>query len=229
MTLPQSRYRQEQFHEFQAITLPVVDPDPELVSAWRAKYGRLGLTHIPDPYVLILFYHADRFDLLATGYWWLSPTPERPSIGFGSVAPRAVIWAHLCHRASGQSFLLFNTHIDHHCTGPMVALCRERFASFATASLPHLFIGDFNFNPTMPEYALLMQDSWQDAHTVLNVSEVATFLYDQPEQMPGGRIDHILYRGQGLISLTWSRLLSPDPERRVSDHDPVFVQFGVAG
>jgi endonuclease/exonuclease/phosphatase (EEP) superfamily protein YafD len=50
-------------------------------------------------------------------------------------------------------------------------------------------------------------------------------LYDLPELMPAGRIDHVLYRGQGLVPVAWARLISPDSDRRLSDHDPVHVQF----
>jgi hypothetical protein len=46
-------------------------------------------------------------------------------------------------------------------------------------------------------------------------------MYDLPHLMPGGCMDHILYQDDGLVSQNWARLLSPDPHRRVSDHDPV--------
>ncbi len=45
--------------------------------------------------------------------------------------------------------------------------------------------------------------------------------------MPGGRIDHILYRSSGLLPQLWTRLVSPHPTQRLSDHDPVLVQFAV--
>jgi endonuclease/exonuclease/phosphatase family metal-dependent hydrolase len=225
VTNTQRHFLETALSDFTALKLPVVNPDPALVEAWRAKYAIYGLPDIPNPYELLLFYRTSEFALVASGHWWLSPTPERPSIGFGNVAPRAVLWAHLYHRPSGLAFICFNTHIDHRCPDPMVALCRQRFTHFLPLNVPLIFMGDFNFNPTSTNYALLHSDSWLDPHQVAEAAEVPTFLYDTPHLMPGGRIDHILYRGHGLAPLSWSRLLSPDPLRRVSDHDPVLVCF----
>ena len=225
VTTTQRRFLETALSDFSVLTVPVVDADPALVTAWRAKYAVYGLPDIPNPYELLLFYRTTEFALIASGHLWLSPTPERPSIGFGNVAPRAVLWAHLCHRPSGLAFICFNTHIDHRCPDPMVALCRQRFADFLPLNVPLIFIGDFNFNPATANYALLHSDGWLDPHQVAEAAEVPTFLYNTPDLMPGGRIDHILYRGHGLDPLAWSRLASPDPSRRMSDHDPVLVRF----
>jgi len=222
----QFQYLQEQLPEFTALAVPVIDPDPELLSTWQAKYAKYGLPLIPNPYEIILFYRTAVFEPLASGHWWLSPTPDRPSIGFGNVAPRVVLWAHLRYSASRQEFLIFNTHIDHRCTRPMVELCREKLAAFTTQVLPLIFAGDFNFNPTDSNYALLINDGWRDSHEDTSAPEEATILYDLPT-MPSGRIDHILYRGDKLVPQSWRRLFSPDHEKRLSDHDPVHVRFSL--
>lgn len=227
VTSRQFQFLQAQLPEFTALTVPVIDPDPVLLSAWHAKYARYGLPDIPNPYELILFYRTEDFDSPASGYWWLSPTPDRPSIGFGNVAPRAIMWTHLRHSLSKREFIAFNTHIDHRCTRPMVDLCRERFTEFITRNLPLIFMGDFNFNPTDPDYKMLISDGWQDSHNVSTTSEERTILYDLPHLMPSGRIDHILYRGNGLVPQAWTRLLPPESEQRISDHDPVHVWFSL--
>ncbi|HRQ37470.1 MAG TPA: endonuclease/exonuclease/phosphatase family protein [Chloroflexota bacterium] len=224
VTPRQLRFFQEQLPEFVAVTVPVIDPDPELQATWHTKYARYGLPVVPDPYELVLFYRADFFEVVDSGYWWLSPMPERPSIGFGNVAPRAVLWAHLQYRHNGRDLIIFNTHIDHRSPRPMVELCRERLANFMGRAPSLVFMGDLNFDPDDANFALLMQDGWRDAHEVVAAPESATFLYDLPD-IPGGRIDHILYRGEGLTPQRWVRLASPDPARRISDHDPVCVQF----
>jgi endonuclease/exonuclease/phosphatase family metal-dependent hydrolase len=226
VTPRQLEFLQAQLPEFAALTVPVNDPTPDLLATWQAKYAKFGLPQIPSPYEIILFYRTDTLEPLATGHWWLSPTPDRPSIGFGNTAPRVVLWAQMRQRASSREFFIFNTHIDHRCTRAMVDLCREKFVVFASRSSPLILTGDLNFNSADSNYQLLLDDGWRDSHEVAATSETATFLYDLPN-IPGGRIDHILYRGDGLRSQAWARLLPPTPEQRVSDHDPVYVCFSM--
>lgn len=224
VTPRQLQFLQMQFPEFTALTVPVTNPAPDLLAAWQAKYQQFGFPEIPSPYEIILFYRTEAFDLLSSGYWWLSPTPDVPSIGFGNIAPRVVLWAHLHHAASDQKFVLFNTHLDHRSTNAMVELCRQKFAEFEANYSSLLLIGDLNFNEKDPNYDLLITDGWNDSHKSALEDNSSTFLYNRPG-MPGGRIDHILYRSDEFIPKTWSRLVPPASNPRISDHDPVHVDF----
>jgi endonuclease/exonuclease/phosphatase family metal-dependent hydrolase len=224
VTPRQFAFWQAQLPEFTALTVSPDNPDPGLLAAWRAKYGPFGFDAIPSPYEIILFYRTELFKQRATGHWWLSPTPDRLSIGFGNSAPRVVLWACLVHRASGRSFYIFNTHLDHRCIPSMVQVCREQFRAFSTADVPLMFMRDLNFNPDDPNYSQLAADGWRDSHSTGARTDCPTFLSDHPD-IPSGRIDHILYRGDGLKPQSWARLHSPDPTRRLSDHDPVCVRL----
>jgi endonuclease/exonuclease/phosphatase family metal-dependent hydrolase len=223
----QFQFLQTQFSEFTALTVPIINPTPDLLTAWQAKYEKFGLPQIPSSHEIILFYRNDTFDLLSTGHWWLSPTPDIPSIGFGNTAPRVVLWAHLHHIPSRKEFIIFNTHIDHRCTNAMVDLCRKKFAVFAE-NIPSLFlIGDLNFNEQDANYALLMTDGWSDSHPGAHEANSSTYLYNLPK-IPSGRIDHILYRSYEFTPKMWNRLLPSTSNQRVSDHDPVHVEFQVS-
>jgi endonuclease/exonuclease/phosphatase family metal-dependent hydrolase len=226
VTPRQLTFLQAQLPEFTSLTVPIIDPDPDLITSWHNKYASYGLPEIPSPYEIVLFYHNEYFELLKNGHWWLSPTPDRPSIGFGNTAPRLVLWSNLRHRSSGHEFTIFNTHIDHRCTREMVELCRSKFGDFSNFASSQIFIGDLNFNPNDLNYQLLLDDGWLDSHAVASDTNTATFLYDLPG-IPGGRIDHILYRSHLLTPITWHRLASPVPDRRISDHDPVYTRFRV--
>jgi endonuclease/exonuclease/phosphatase family metal-dependent hydrolase len=226
VTPRQLQFLQMQFSEFTALTVTVDNPTSDLLTAWQAKYQQFGFSEIPSPYEIILFYRTGAFDLLSTGHWWLSPTPDIPSIGFGNTAPRVLLWAHLHHLASNREFVIFNTHIDLRCTNAMIEVCRKKFAEFAEHYSSLFFIGDLNFNEKDSNYNLLIADGWSDSHDAAHESDSSTFLYNRPD-MPGGRIDHILYRGREFIPKTWSRLLPSASHERISDHDPVHVEFQV--
>jgi endonuclease/exonuclease/phosphatase family metal-dependent hydrolase len=221
----QQTFLQAHLPHLTPLTVPVNNPDPALVVAWQAKYGKYGLPDVPNPYELMLFYNPAEFNCLSSGYWWLSPTPGRPSIGFGNVAPRAVLWGQFCQVETGQELVVLTTHIDHRCIEPMVDLCLERIRPLLLPTRPVIWLGDFNFNPTTPSYSLLSQQGWRDAHHCAITPAERTILYDLPHLMPSGRIDHIFYQGEGLTAQAWRTLASPHPEKRVSDHDPVWAHF----
>src|SRR3546814_18126337 len=61
----------------------------------------------------MLGYRPDRFSLLGSGTFWLSPTPDTPSKGWDAALPRIATWARLKDRSAAQNFLVVNTHFDH--------------------------------------------------------------------------------------------------------------------
>ena len=215
----QCAFFQSQLLEFSAITVTEsTTQDEALLQAVRETYG---LHSLPSPHEVVLFFRTHEFDQISTGYWWLSPTPDIPSVGFvGNIFPRVVLWVQLRHRPSRQELIIFNTHLDFRCTLPMVELCREKLAAFTRRGLPLIFMGDFNFTPTHDDYALLTGDGWHDAHVASSTTSEAT-------HVNGRRIDHIFYRGAGVTPQTWTQLFSPDPQRSLSDHHPVYVRFRV--
>src|SRR5437764_4836016 len=61
-----------------------------------------------------LMFRKDRFELIESGQYWLSETPEQvASKGWDAALPRIVTWAKLKDRASGRPLLWINTHWDH--------------------------------------------------------------------------------------------------------------------
>jgi endonuclease/exonuclease/phosphatase family metal-dependent hydrolase len=214
----QFAFFQAHFPEFRALTVPeTTTQDEVLLKVLRETFN---LPNIPTPHEVVLFFRTQEFDHLATGHWWLSPTPDTPSLGFGGIFPHAVLWGHLRHRPSGQEVMIFNTHLDRHCPLPMAVLCCEQIAAVAHRDLPCIFLGDFNVTPTHDAYALLIGDGWHDAH-------VASASPSEATHLDGRRIDHIFYRGAGLTPQTWTQLFSPELQRPLSDHYPVSVRFRV--
>ena len=180
VTPRQLQFLQTQLSQFAALTVPVSNPTEELKAAWQAKYEEVGLPQIPSPYEIILFYRIDALNVISTGHWWLSPTPDVPSIGFGNIAPRVVLWAQVRHKASAREFVLFNTHIDHRSPHPMIGLCRKNFEVFAEKHASLIFMGDFNLNEKDSSYDLLIADGWRDSFQASPGGDSATFLYNLP-------------------------------------------------
>ncbi len=60
-----------------------------------------------------IYYQAEQFNLLQSGTFWLSTTPEKPSVGWDAALPRVCTYGLFEKKSDGQKFWVFNTHFDH--------------------------------------------------------------------------------------------------------------------
>lgn len=99
----------------------------------------------------------DRFDVVAGGTFWLSPTPsEAGSVGWDAALPRIATWARL-DDARGPTFTVVNTHFDHvgeTARRESAALIAERAPRLAEGG-PLVVTGDMNATPDTDAYAAL--------------------------------------------------------------------------
>lgn len=215
----------------QADLIGLQEPSPKQVQylsqalpEYRERHFVDGKKEYTDVALLV---HAGRWEELDHGWWWLSPTPEKPSTGFGNTLPRLVVWVKLRHRASGRELVFFNTHFDN--TAPsqerMAELCEQKLAPFVESGLPLVFLGDFNTHQTRGDYPRLTAHGWRDAYLAAPQASPDGRDENVPTMDNGKRIDHIFYRGEGFKALEWRRLESPDPARRLSDHWPVLARL----
>lgn len=175
-----------------------------------------------------LLFRREMFDKLEHGHWWLSPTPDRVSVGFGNTLPRLVVWGKFKHRPSGRELFVFNTHFDNSMPSQvkMAELCQKQLAPFAEQGLPMLFLGDFNTSQTRGDYATLTSNGWKDSYLASEKASADGRDDNVPTMVEGsGRIDHIFYHGDAWQPLAWRRLESPDEKKPLSDHYPVLARF----
>ena len=60
-----------------------------------------------------IVYDPARFEALDSGTFWLSKTPDRPSMDWGVNFHRICTWGKFRHRESGAEFFIYNVHFDH--------------------------------------------------------------------------------------------------------------------
>jgi len=112
-------------------------------------YGELGLGRgggSKGEYSAIL-YRTSRVEVGASGTFWLSDTPERPSRHWGNRYLRICTWAHLRDTRSGRMFYVYNTHLDHQsqpAREKSVRLIVQRIGERDGQQDPVVLTGDFN-------------------------------------------------------------------------------------
>ena len=96
---------------------------------------------------MLIFYRTSRFEKLADGNFWLSPTPDKPGLGWDAACNRTCTWIKLRDKITKKVFYHFNTHLDH-----MGKVAREEspklilknMAEINKENLPLILTGDFN-------------------------------------------------------------------------------------
>jgi len=94
-----------------------------------------------------IFWKESVLELLDSGTFWLSDTPEKPGTSFkGAMFPRICTWARFRVRATGAEFYHFNTHLDHKAPEPRrksAKLILRRMDEIAKGA-PAFLTGDLN-------------------------------------------------------------------------------------
>lgn len=143
-----------------------------------------------------IFYRTDKFDLLDHGDFWLSETPDVPSIGWDAVLPRICTWGHFRYKDTGFEFLFFNLHMDHIGKQARVEsafLVQQKMEELGKG-LPAILTGDFNVDQRHSSYDALvskgvLEDSYEkaDFRYALN----GTFNNYATGNYTDSRIDHV--------------------------------------
>ena len=182
-----------------------------------------------------LMYRRQRFELVDSGWFWLSQTPQQPgSMGWDAACPRIATWARLRPREMPARMLrVINVHLDHQGILARAASAQllRRWAA-ANAGEPLIVTGDFNCGPDSQPYRALL-DPGTDGIRLRDAGrsdsqpgpDEGTYhaFTGQPQS---GRIDWILASDD-------FRVLSADIDRTSfnahypSDHFPVWAELSL--
>ena len=121
------------------------------------EYGMAGRPRVLSVYGegVYVFYRKDRFDLLESEVFWLSPTPGRVSRGWDASIPRIVTWTRLKDRQTHQVFSFAATHFDHKGRTARMESAKLVNAKMRAEKDPAILAGDFNLGPDTPCYPVL--------------------------------------------------------------------------
>ena len=177
-----------------------------------------------------LFLRQSRFELLDSGQFWLSHTPEVPgSMGWDAAYPRICTWARVRDRRNDRELLVANTHFDH-----LGVLAREQSAKLIVARLhavagarppatiapPILLLGDFNSDERSSAYRAILDAGLIDAYRAVHpqVADDELTFHDFKGLAVGRRIDFI-FNSTDLRAIDATIERTPiAPGRFPSDH-----------
>lgn len=176
-----------------------------------------------------IYFRRERFELRRHGDFWLSATPDKPSMSWDSkCCHRLATWAELRDRASGREFLVFSVHFDHE--GPQ---SRRESAKLMLAKVselaggkPVVCAGDYNAGPDSEPIATMragLRDAFAESETP-PYGPVGTFNGFRFDAADARRIDY-LFLTPGIRVLRYGVLTDSQRGRYPSDHFPVVVRL----
>ena len=183
-----------------------------------------------------IFFDNKKVKLVDSGHFWLSETPEKPSLGWDAACIRICTWG-LFEKNNNEKrlrFYFFNLHMDHvgvKARREAAKLVVERIKQLSGGTTPVVLTGDFNVDQNDEIYRIFTQSGLIDSYTSarLRFAENGTFNAYHQENKTNSRIDHVFVSKQfsvdryGILTNTyWA-----DKQRLPSDHYPVFVRLNI--
>ena len=183
-----------------------------------------------------ILYRKDRFKVIDSGTFWLSDTPEKPSITWGNACVRVCTWARFQDGESGRTFYLYNTHLDHKSQPSReksVRLIADRIADRKHPD-PVILMGDFNAGEDNPVVTFLTNPEAKplrmvDSFRVLHPDEAVVGTGNRfTGRRDGAKIDYVFV--EPGTKVTEATIIRTSREGRYpSDHFPVGARLRLGG
>lgn len=175
-----------------------------------------------------IYFKKSQFKLLDKGDFWLSETPDKPSLGWDATCcNRIASWVYLQHTRSGKKFYFFNAHFDHQgmkARKESALLILKKIKEIAK-NQPAIFTGDLNGSQKSEWYlSLANSGTLIDSYTQVKYPYVNNASFNAFGAAKGSKeiIDHIFTTKQFTVS-KWGILTDTYFGKFPSDHFPVLA------
>ena len=187
------------------------------INKWRASNSKESTP---------IFWKKDRFTLVESGHFWLSETPDKESkaTSWGAKHYRVCMWVKLKIKATGKTFLFFNTHFDTVASArvPSAKLVVERAMGMGGfTQFPIFCTGDFNMKPDTTEYNEMCK-SFKDINRVLSNSQTPT--YTSYQTKTGSIIDYCFFSSDKITPIKYQVVEEFVDNGYVSDHSGLYIE-----
>lgn len=185
-----------------------------------------------------IFYRKDKFDLLDSGTFWLSESPDIPSYGWGADYKRVCTYAVLKNKTTGEKYLHVNTHLDFSDAPQMggMQLILDKIAELRKTypDIPVVATADWNMSQAAKAYSLMVNDPVTDMEDALFCTPEdkiyneggtlcgLTGTYNYKNDSP---IDHVFVSADAFDPQTYQVMHDVVDGHRVSDHYGICVEL----
>lgn len=201
----------------------IVEKLPELAWFGVSRRGNREDEHMG------VFYRKQTLELLDSGNFWLSTTPEQPgSMSWDVTLPRMVTWGEFRDKRTKERFYFYNTHFAHRREDAQARVESAKVLAERLRKLPSdatvILTGDSNTDAGSEPYRTLMELMQDSFKSVAEPKGPAGTFHGFRGTAGKARIDWILFRGKLKPSAVETITHNVD-NRYPSDHFPVLAVF----
>ena len=176
-----------------------------------------------------IFYNTRTYKNLQNHTYWLSETPEKPSVGWDAAMERITTYGIFINKNSGDTLHVFNCHYDH-----IGQLARENSSKLIVSIIKKkgldakrvVVMGDFNSEPGSSPIRVIegtLDDAYEKS-AIPPYGPFGTFTAFNTTEIPKRRIDYIFTKN---LEITSYRIIDDRRKNYLwpSDHLPVFIEL----
>ena len=207
-------------------------PHMHYIDSVCPQYARVGVGRSDGKEggeFVTIYYNKERFDLLDSGTFWLSETPDQVSRGWDAALPRITTWVKLRDKATKRKFFYFNTHFDHRGKTARVEsskLIVEKIREIAGKKATVVLTGDFNIE-SENEALQPLYDNMSAARRCAPITDNKGTYNGWGLLKRNTVIDHIFYDGRKVKCNAFRTLDGDYGAKFISDHFPLEAIFTI--
>lgn len=169
-----------------------------------------------------VLYKKDKFNLIDSGTFWLSETPDEVSRGWDGACNRICTWVVLENKETGVRYAHVNTHLDHLGSKARtngVELVKEKALSY---DIPTVVTGDFNFDKGTELYNSLVTGGLTDTQDMAPDTMKGKTYHAYAGGTVGKPIDFICVNSEITDVKVYKILREKINLKYTSDHYPIY-------
>ena len=175
-----------------------------------------------------IYYLKDKYNLIDSGTFWLSETPDKAfSKSFDSACARIATWALLENKDTGERYTHINTHLDHVLESTRQSQMKVLIDYVKTVSgeVPVVMTGDFNDYEGSPVYNVACEIFNDSKYVAKDTDEGRTFTkYGAYKEDGEGAIDFI-FTDKSITVDTYKIIRDTAQGIYPSDHYPIVADM----
>lgn len=174
-----------------------------------------------------IFWNKKTVKMIRWGTFWLSETPDKPSMGWDAACKRTATWALMKDKKTGKQFYFVNTHLDHRGAEAQrkgLELIVSRIAEINPKGYPMVLTGDFNVKPdnaALKDLDTKMQSARKIAPRTDNHPTFNNWGKIKPDMV----IDYIYVSGFSACPEYHTVTEKYGTWKYVSDHYPIYAKL----